>query len=153
MQKFILGSALTLLFGITGCNQTPSAQPANSAADTSNLVTNSTAAVENTAFISVSVADFEKKIAEEGVQLIDVRTAKEYADGHIKGSINLDSGAEDFVAKANESLDKTQPVAIYCRSGRRSKEAAKVLAKEGFKITELDHGFNSWKEAEREIEK
>jgi rhodanese-related sulfurtransferase len=40
-------------------------------------------------------------------------------------------------------MDKT--IALYCRSGRRSKTAAQLLAKQGYQIIELNTGFNSWK--------
>ena len=153
MQKFVLSSALTLILGFVSCQQSAN-QPVNDAAvDSTTLTVDSTTMAQDTAVTSVTVDEFEKAIAAEGVQLIDVRSAEEYAEGHIKGSVNLDLKAEDFVAKANETLNKEQSVAVYCRSGRRSKEAAKILAKEGFKIVELDCGFNGWKEAQREIEK
>ena len=42
------------------------------------------------------------------------------------------------------SLDKKRTVAVYCRSGRRSKNAAGQLVKEGFKVVELEGGFLGW---------
>ena len=49
---------------------------------------------------------------------------------------------------ASASPSKSAPtLAIYCRSGRRSKNAAAILAKEGYKVIELAGGFNSWTSA------
>lgn len=44
-------------------------------------------------------------------------------------------------------------MAVYCRSGKRSKKAAAILSEKGYKVFELDKGFNSWQEAGKEIEK
>ena len=75
---------------------------------------------------------------------IDVRTPEEFSEGHIPGAINIDVKGEGFDEKVAQ-LDKSQPVAIYCRSGRRSKLAAERMANAGFKVTELSEGILSWK--------
>jgi rhodanese-related sulfurtransferase len=99
---------------------------------------------ESRGFISVGEAEFAKAIEAEGVQIVDARTAGEYASGHIVGAINIDVNGEDFDTKTAK-LDKERPIAVYCRSGRRSKIAAERIAALGFKhITELDGGILSW---------
>ena len=153
MQKLFLGSALSLVIGFASCQQPANQPAAEGATDSTVQVIDSAAQSTDSAFVSLDAEAFEKAIAEEGVQLIDVRGAEEYAEGHIKGSLNLDLKTEGFVENANKALKKENTVAVYCRSGRRSKEASKLLAKEGFKIVELNGGFNSWKESQREIEK
>ena len=75
-------------------------------------------------FESMNVEDFDALIQDEGMQRLDVRTLAEYSE-----------------------------VAVYCRSGKRSKKAAAILSKKGYKVFELDKGFNSWQEAGKEIEK
>ena len=95
-------------------------------------------------FVSVGADEFAHEIAKEGVQLVDVRTAAEYADGHIPNSVNIDVLAENF-AERIATLDKSRPVALYCRSGRRSKSAAEQAAKLGFTVVELDGGVLSWR--------
>ncbi len=95
-------------------------------------------------FVSVGADEFAHEIAKEGVQLVDVRTATEYADGHIPNSVNIDVLAENF-AERIATLDKSRPVALYCRSGRRSKSAAEQAAKLGFTVVELDGGVLSWR--------
>ena len=63
--------------------------------------------------------------------VIDVRTADEFAAGHIAGAQNIDVEAADFASKIS-TLDKTTPYLVYCRSGRRSAIAAEQMAKAGF---------------------
>ena len=95
-------------------------------------------------FVSVSAEEFAREIAKSGVQLVDVRTASEYAEGHIPSAVNMDVLSSDFAEKV-ATLDKERTVALYCRSGRRSKSAAEEAVKQGFKVVELDGGIISWK--------
>ena len=81
-----------------------------------------------------------------------MRTVAEYSEGHIPGSININVLDEQFAAYADELLDKNEPVAVYCKSGRRSRNAARLLSQKGFKVYNLDKGFESWKENGKEIE-
>ena len=95
-------------------------------------------------FVSVDADQFAREITKQGVQLVDVRTAEEYANGHIPNAVNMDVLSSDFAEKV-ATLDKERPVALYCRSGRRSKNAAEQAANLGYKVVELDGGINSWK--------
>ena len=95
-------------------------------------------------FVSVDADEFAREIAKSGVQLVDVRTAEEYANGHIPAAVNMDVFSSDF-AKQIATLDKECTVALYCRSGRRSKSAAEQAVKLGYKVVELDGGILSWK--------
>ena len=96
-----------------------------------------------TDFKSVDIKEFKIEIAKTDVQLVDVRTAKEYSEGHIPEAMNIDVNAPDFEEKI-KVLDKKENVAIYCRSGRRSKIAAEKMTAAGFKVIELNTGFLSW---------
>lgn len=94
-------------------------------------------------FRRVDVAEFKEFIANPDVQLVDVRTAEEYNEGHIPGSINIDvlKGHEELAA----TLDPERPVALYCRSGRRSENAGWVLEKAFFRnVIDLKGGYNEW---------
>ena len=102
-----------------------------------------------TEFKSVDIDEFKTEISKSGVQLVDDRTAQEYSEGHIPGAMNIDVNAPDFEEKI-KALDKKENVAIYCRSGRRSKLAANKLTAAGFKVIELNTGFLSW---DGEVEK
>lgn len=94
-------------------------------------------------FRSVDAEQFAREIEREEVQLVDVRTAEEFAEGHIPGAVNMDVNGVAFEAQI-ATLDTDRPVALYCRSGRRSKVAAEKVAKAGFEVVELDGGVLSW---------
>lgn len=98
---------------------------------------------------SVDVDAFEKAIADSSIVRLDVRTAEEYADGHIANTINIDVLKDDFEQKATSTLSKKHTIAVYCRSGRRSKNAAEILVKNGYKVIELNSGFNGWTAANK----
>ena len=88
------------------------------------------------------------------MQLVDVRTLAEHMEGHIPGSLNINvKDEEGFPTAVDELLDKGKEVAVYCRSGRRSRTAAELLIKKGFKVYNLDKGILNWIEEGREIEK
>jgi len=87
----------------------------------------------------------------ESIQLIDVRTPEEFKEGSLKKSQNICITNEDFRDQA-EKLDKSKPVYLYCKSGRRSAKAAEVLKQMGFKIIyEMPGGYEAWKEMGYEI--
>lgn len=98
---------------------------------------------------SVSVEAFADSISKAGVQLVDVRTPQEFEEGNIPGSVNIDVMTGHFGEDALKSLDKAHPVAVYCRSGNRSKNAAKVLSMMGYNVVELDCGYKGWVESGR----
>ena len=88
----------------------------------------------------------------KNIQRVDVRTVAEYSQGHIPGSLNINVLDDKFSAEADELLDKERPVAVYCKSGRRSRNAARLLTQKGFKVYNLDKGFDNWKESGKDIE-
>lgn len=87
---------------------------------------------------------------EDNVQLLDVRTPQEWAEGVIKDPIKIDITGGDFEGKVLEKLDKSQPVYIYCRSGGRSKKATELLAKKGYKAYNVLGGILEWEEKNKE---
>lgn len=97
----------------------------------------------DTHIISQNNTEFTQTIADKQIQLIDARTPDEFKSGHIPGAKNINVQASDFDQKI-EQLDKNRPVAVYCRSGARSKMAANKLAAKGFKVYELKGGFMNW---------
>ncbi|WP_338733512.1 rhodanese-like domain-containing protein [Mangrovimonas cancribranchiae] len=91
--------------------------------------------------VGLSSEEFKAQIEHKKVQLIDVRTPREFKSGCIKKAKNIDffSGAFN---KECLKLDKGKPVYVYCRSGNRSRKAANKLAKMGFtKIYDLNGGI------------
>lgn len=96
-------------------------------------------------FKNLSSDDFERLIEDETIQRVDVRTVAEYSEGHIAGSLNLNALDESFSANADELLDKACPVAVYCKSGRRSRKAAQLLAKKDLKSITLTKDLRTGK--------
>ncbi|WP_273161412.1 rhodanese-like domain-containing protein [Bacteroides fluxus] len=104
-------------------------------------------------FESVPVERFAVLIADPEIQCLDVRTVAEYSEGHIPGSVNINVLDKEFASVADSILQKDKPVAVYCRSGKRSKKAAAILSGKGFKVYDLDRGLAGWQEAGKETEK
>lgn len=105
------------------------------------------------AYSNVSVDEFQTIIATPDVQLLDVRTPEEFAEGHIAGAVLVDVNESDFEEKAVAVLDASRPVAVYCRSGRRSARAASLLTTRGYRVTNLDGGVIAWQDAGKSLVK
>lgn len=95
-------------------------------------------------FDNTDVKEFAELISDSSVIILDVRTADEYAEGHIRGAILIDQNKNDFVELVKAKLPTEKIIAIYCRSGRRSANAASLLAKEGYKLVNLKGGILAW---------
>jgi len=101
----------------------------------------------------VKAEEAAKIIAAGAVTIIDVRTADEFKEGHIKDAKNIDILGDDFEAQVAK-LDKTQPVIVHCQAGGRSTRALPVFEKLGFKeLIHLDEGFSGWEAAGKPVEK
>ena len=102
---------------------------------------------------TVVAKEFANRIMGKKVVLIDVRTPKEYASGHIKGAMNVEwgNGFREQFEKAGIKTNKT--LALYCRGGRRSKAAADLLVQMGYKVVNLDGGIVAWEKAGMPVEK
>lgn len=78
-----------------------------------------------------------------GYIILDVRTQEEYDQGHIPGAIVIPD--TEVKARAEEALpDKDQIILVYCRSGRRSKNAAQILAELGYTNVREFGGILDW---------
>ena len=105
------------------------------------------------AFSNVGVDEFQTFIANPVVQLLDVRTRDEFDEGHIAGATLVDVNDSTFVEQAMAVIDKQRPVAVYCRSGRRSARAANLLTNQGCQVTNLVGGVMAWQDAGKELVK
>lgn len=82
--------------------------------------------------------------ADANIAILDVRTAKEFADGHVAGAVNIDVNQTDFAQKIDQ-LDRSKTYIVYCRSGRRSRKAVGIMAAKGFKnLYNVSDGFVGW---------
>jgi len=92
----------------------------------------------------VTVEEMQTLLANGELQLVDVRTPEEFEEGHVMNAINIDYKGAAF-EKEIEALDKTKPVMVYCRSGRRSAKGCEVLKSQGFtEIYDLNGGILQW---------
>ena len=95
------------------------------------------------------VDDYAQKLAASpNAQLVDVRTPGEYAEGHLKNSVNIDYNSAAF-ADDIAKLDKRKPVFVYCLSGGRSGMAASQMHDMGFtEVYNMKGGIMKWDKAE-----
>lgn len=93
----------------------------------------------------LSYDDFKLAVVGKQVQLIDLRTDKEYKDGFIDDAIQMNFLETDTFVNQIESLKKDKPVYVYCHSGGRSGKASKFFLNNGFtKIYNFSGGYKSW---------
>ena len=99
------------------------------------------------AFKNIPIEEFDHLRKSNDVQLVDVRTAEEVANGRIEGSVNMDFKGSDF-SSLLETLDKDKLVLLYCASGARSGRALELMKNSGFKeVYNLDGGLKAWQAA------
>lgn len=96
---------------------------------------------------NISVEDLKVELKND-IQLLDVRTPKEWKGGIIEGAEKVSVTSDGFVEKANQVLDKSKPVYVYCKSGGRSLIASEMLLKEGYKVYNVEGGYMDWKDLE-----
>lgn len=97
----------------------------------------------------VTAEEMQSILELEDVQLVDVRTPKEYNEIRIANSQNIDFNSPTFDEDVTK-LDKNKPVILYCKSGRRSAKCAKKLKDAGFeKVYDLEGGISKWKHSDK----
>ena len=102
-------------------------------------------------FENTDVKGFAELIAQPDVVVLDVRTAAEFKEGHLEGAILMDQSQSDFMEKAKAALPIDKKIAVYCRSGRRSANAAGRLGAEGYQCVNLKGGITAWKGADMPV--
>lgn len=133
--------ALVMGLVLVGCAQTTTSSSASTAADSDGQATSAVPAAE---YHQISQDEAKRMMAQDPAPLVvDVRRPDEFETGHIPNAINV----------PNEDINTTQPEAlpeldrvllVYCRSGRRSKEAAQKLADMGYTNVYEFGGINEW---------
>lgn len=92
----------------------------------------------------LTTQEFHDVTAGKDVQLVDVRTPAEFAEGHLENALNINVSENDFITEV-EKLDLEKPIYVYCRSGKRSAKAALILKDVGFKeIYDMQGGYLHW---------
>jgi rhodanese-related sulfurtransferase len=101
---------------------------------------------DSDAHLRVDDRTWDTSLAEAGetAQLIDVRTAGEYAEGHFDEALNMDVLEDEFTVQIS-TLDKTATTYVYCRSGGRSQTASEKMIEAGFTdVIELKSGYSGY---------
>ncbi len=95
-------------------------------------------------YMNITAAEAKQIMdSQEGYMILDVRSQSEYDEGHIPGAILIPN--TEIEARAEENLpDKDQLILVYCRSGRRSKMAAEILAELGYTNIREFGGIIDW---------
>ncbi len=136
---------LALVLGLmAGCSQSP-ATVAPATAATTTAATSISGESEQTAVVKKVTADEALAILKDqpNAVLLDVRTEAEFAEGHIEGAQQL--AVEELLDRTGElPADKSTPIVVYCRSGRRSALAVDQLAGLGYTTLYDLGGINSW---------
>jgi rhodanese-related sulfurtransferase len=101
---------------------------------------------------NLSVAEFEKGVAQNNIQVLDVRTPGEYQSGHLKNALLADWNNDGEFQQRVKALDKSKPVYTYCLSGGRSSAAMQYLKQNGFTAYNLSGGISAWKRENKPVE-
>lgn len=101
--------------------------------------------------IKVSPEEAESLIETNKVKLIDVRKDLDFNKKHLKGAVNMEIENTDL-KKILSSLDKEEPLLLYCNKGGQSARCAKILEENGFlKIYDLTGGIQQWEKSGRKV--
>lgn len=101
----------------------------------------------------IDLNQFDQKRQQKDTVVLDVRTPKEFAEGHVPGAVNIDIHDPKFDQKV-AALDKSKIYLVHCAKGVRSAAATKKMAAMGFpNLFDFHGGFTAWENAHKPIEK
>lgn len=130
-NKFIYSLSIVGVFLFSAC-QTNQVEKVSSTEEIQNIISS---------LNNVNQIDFSNP----NNVLIDVRTPEEYAEGHVRGAINLNVKDDNFAKKVSE-LDSTKNYYIYCRSGVRAKSAEAIMLENNLKkVHTFQDGMSTFK--------
>ncbi|BDD03770.1 rhodanese-like domain-containing protein [Aureibacter tunicatorum] len=108
-------------------------------------IINLTASCQEKKHKDIDVKQLNEILASNKVQLLDVRTPQELKRGKIEYAVNINVKDNDFISQAENTIDKNEPVYIYCHSGGRSATAARKLTQAGYEnVINVDGGITDW---------
>ena len=117
------------------------APPFNSAKDPVNIAGYTAENILKGDLEMVNYDDFWQFVEKNNAIILDVRTSKEFAGGYIEGAININV---DDLRENLQNLDKERVYTIYCQVGLRGYLANRILKNNGFKVVNLNGGYNLW---------
>ena len=145
MKKILLSFLAAIGLSTTGCSaqasQSAPSDPSAKSAPSDGIIV-----LAPQAFINQAKADTTSI-------LLDVRTSKEYAEGHLAGAQQLDYLNPEAFNAGISKFDKSRTYYIYCRSGKRSHGACQKMKKQGFKVYDMEGGILNWTKLGMPIER
>ena len=136
MKKILLSLLAAIGLSTTGCSAQAS-QSAPSDSSAKSAPSDGIIVLAPQTFINQAKADTTSII-------LDVRTSKEYAEGHLAGAQQLDYLNPEAFDAGISKLDKSRTYYIYCRSGKRSHGACLKMKKQGFNVFDMEGGILNW---------
>lgn len=129
---------------LTGCG--PSTEPPESAAQTNDLSATNHAQIT---FRNVNPVDARTLLTQSNaIVILDVRTPREFSQGHLNGSLNIDYKSATF-GNQLAALDRDPTYLVLCAVGGRSTAALSEFRRLGFKsVVHLDGGYEAWRKAD-----
>ena len=101
---------------------------------------------------AVSPAEATRLLNHENAIMIDMRSDKDYRDGHIVNAVQMSDGKGDIPATLNKHRER--PVIVYCQRGQQSTAVCNRLSKQGFEsVYNLQGGVLAWQKAELPLTK
>jgi rhodanese-related sulfurtransferase len=111
------------------------------------------AGAASTTVTHVDAAQAARLVATNGAVILDIRTPKEHAAGHLRGATNVDFYAKDFASQL-KGLDRRRTYLVHCASGGRSAKSLATFKELGFtSVVHLNGGFKAWSAAGLPVEK
>src|SRR5690606_12269678 len=93
-----------------------------------------------------------KKKMKKDIIVLDVRTGEEYKSGHLEGAVNIDVLDSTTFHNQIENLDKDKTYLVYCRSGKRSANAANIMNQKGFaNVFNMKGGILAWEKKKYKV--
>ncbi|MFI4897669.1 MAG: rhodanese-like domain-containing protein [Phycisphaerales bacterium JB059] len=99
---------------------------------------------------TIGVEEAAEMVRSDRVDVLDVRRATEFAEGHLPGAKNI---AHTRLASRLEEVPRDRPILVYCRSGERSGVAASLLRRAGFDAVNLAGGIEAWESGAAPMER
>ncbi|WP_299210444.1 rhodanese-like domain-containing protein [uncultured Dokdonia sp.] len=102
---------------------------------------------ESIGVYAIDLQTLKAEVIGKDVQLVDVRSEKEYSQGHIDDAININIADKENFKTEIQKLDKTKPIYMYCHAGVRSRRASQLITELGFtRVYDFTGGWSAWRQ-------
>lgn len=139
------------LFLLVSCGESQTTEPTGDAAPTAGTATAGNAEATNVTPVTapthrnINSKELHEMMANGDIQILDVRTPGETAQGIVPGAKVVDINSADFLTQVKAVIDPAKPVAVYCAMGGRSRRAADQMQADGFaEVLNVSDGYNGW---------